>query len=51
MRSYRQPIPHIPRTHTGYAFPRGTTAILAEAQRKFKEDVVVAPAAATAMSD
>jgi 20S proteasome subunit beta 2 len=48
MRSYRQPVPHIPRTHTGYEFPRGTTQILAEARRMFKEDIQVVPVAAPA---
>ncbi len=45
MRSYKSPIPHIPRTHTGYQFPRGTTAFLAEAKKTFKNNIEVVPIA------
>ena len=57
LRTYEAPIPHIPRTHKGYQFPRGTTEWLSEAKETFERDVEVtafpAPAAsaATAMTD
>lgn len=41
IRSYTSPIPHIPRTHTGYDFPRGSTEYLSETKRLFKEKIEV----------
>jgi 20S proteasome subunit beta 2 len=51
MRTYEAPIPHIPRTHNGYAFPRGTTAVLSETKELFKNKIEVSEPASSAMTD
>lgn len=41
MRSYESPIPHIPRVHDGYNFPRGSTEYIAETKEVFKNQIQV----------
>lgn len=51
-RTYQSPIAHIPRTHTGYNFPRGTTEVLDKVRAAFKEQVSVeAVASPSRMTD
>jgi len=40
-RTYASPIPHIPRIHTGYNFPRGTTELLQDVHRAFREKILI----------
>lgn len=51
LRTYKSPIAHIPRVHTGYNFPRGTTETLKEVREAFKETIAIRPVPTPSMND
>lgn len=51
LRTYRSPIEHIPRVHTGYNFPRGTTEVLDQVRETFKDAITVTTIQTPTMAD